>query len=124
MPDPSELGERAFTAAHDMIKKGKDVARRQTRVIQLQTQISRLKSQRQRLLIQMGEKVFDLFQRDLVKNHDLRMTCQQIRGMDAEVELRLEEIAQLRKPQTPGEGGIDSDPHGGVILDDHDSVGV
>lgn len=109
MPDPSELGEKAFTAAQNFIRRGQEVAKRESRVIRLQTQISRLRSQRQRLMVQMGEKVFDLFARDLVKNQDLRMACQQIRGIDAEVEMRREEIEQLRKPDSRTEHGIDSE---------------
>jgi hypothetical protein len=124
MPDPNEFGERALITAQNMWRKGQEVARRESRVIRLTTQITRLRSQRQRLLVQMGEKVFDLFQRDLVKNHDLRMTCQQIRGIDAEVELRQEEIAQLRTPPSPSEAGIDSDPRSNSKPDDNESVGV
>lgn len=109
MPDPTEFGEKALSAAHQFIRNTQDMAKRETRVIRLQTDISRLKSQRQRLFHQMGEKVFDLFSRDLVKNQDLRMMCQQLKGVDAEIELRREEIEQLRKPETRGEHGVDDE---------------
>lgn len=110
MPDPTELGERAVSAAQNLIRRGQEVARRETRVLRLQGQISRLRSQRARLFSEMGEKVFDLFQRDLVKNQDLRMMCQQIRGVDAEIELKREEIEQLRRAEAKAEGGVDADP--------------
>jgi len=110
MPDPTELGEKALSAAQNFLRNTQEMAKRETRVIRLQTDISRLKSQRQRLFNQMGEKVFDLFSRDLVKNQDLRMMCQQIKGVDAEIELRREEIEQLRKPETRGENGVDDEP--------------
>jgi len=110
MPDPTELGERAVSAAQNLIRRGQEVARRETRVLRLQGQISRLRSQRSRLFSDMGEKVFDLFQRDLVKNQDLRMMCQQIRGVDAEIELKREEIEQLRRAEAKTEGGVDADP--------------
>ncbi len=123
MSDPTDIGERAITAAQGLIRRGQEVARRETRVIRLQGQISRLRAQRQRLFHQMGQKVFDLFERDLVKNQDLRMMCQQIRGIDAEVELNREEIEQLRKPETRQEGGVDSDPRPRVeILDPDDEI--
>lgn len=110
MPDPTELGEKALSAAQQFLRNTQEMAKRETRVIRLQTDISRLRSQRQRLFNQMGEKVFDLFSRDLVKNQDLRMMCQQIKGVDAEIELRREEIEQLRKPETRGEHGVDDEP--------------
>jgi hypothetical protein len=123
MPDPTDLGEKAISAAQGFIKRGQEVAKRETRVIRLQTQISRLRSQRQRLFSEMGQKVFDLFQRDLVKNQDLRMMCQQIRGIDAEIELRREEIDQLRRPDPNGERGIEIDSYREAeILEDEDEI--
>ncbi len=124
MPDPTEIGERAFTAAQGLLRRGQDVAKRETRVIRLQTQISRMRSQRTRLLQQMGEKVFDLFQRDLVKNQELRMMAQQVKSLDAEIALRREEIEQLRVAAGPGEAGIDSEPSrpAAEILDDEDEI--
>jgi hypothetical protein len=123
MADPTEIGERAFSAAQGLLRRGQEVAKRETRVIRLQTQISRLRSQRLRLLQQMGEKVFDLFQRDLVKNQDLRLMSQQIRGIDAEVEMRREEVEQLRRDGARGEGGVDAEgPHQAVIVDDDEEI--
>ncbi len=110
MPDPTEIGEKAFSAAQDLIRKGQEVAKRETRVIRLQTQISKLRSERQQLFYQMGQKVYSLFERDLVKNQDLRMMCQQIKGLESEIEVRREEIEQLRRPETRGEQGVDDDP--------------
>lgn len=122
--EPTDLGERAVTAAQNFIRKGQEVARREGRIIRLQTSISRLRSQRQRLFHQMGEKVFSLFERDLVRNQDLRMLCQQVRGIDAEVDMRREEIEQLRRPDARSERGIDEEPFASVveaeILDDEE----
>ncbi|MBM3457542.1 MAG: hypothetical protein FJX77_03280 [Armatimonadetes bacterium] len=123
MSDPTDLGERAFTAVQGILRKGQEVTRRETRVIKLQAQISRMRSERQRLFYQMGQKVFDLFERDLVKNQDLRMMCQRIRGIDAEIELRREEIEGLRKPDGGPGDGIDADPRPRVeILDQDDEI--
>jgi hypothetical protein len=122
MPDPTDIGERAFSAAQNLIRRGQEVAKRETRVIRLQTQISRLRSQRQRLYLQMGQKVFDLFQRDLVKNQDLRLMCQQIKGIDAEIEMRREEIEQLRRVQGQAEQGVEEPIVEAEILDDSDEV--
>ena len=108
MPDPTDFGEKVFSTASSLFQQGKHVAKRETRVIRLQTQISRLKSHRAQLLTKMGEKVFDLFQRDLVKNQDLRMMCQQIRTIDADISLRREEIEGLRgTSEVAAEGGIE-----------------
>jgi predicted RNase H-like nuclease (RuvC/YqgF family) len=109
MADPTEMGEKAVNAAQSFLKRGQEVAKRETRIIRLQTQISRLRTQRGQLFQQMGEKVFDLFERDLVKNQDLRMMCQQVKGLDAEMETKREEIEQLRRPDTRGEYGIDGE---------------
>jgi hypothetical protein len=110
MGDPTELGERAFTAAQNALRRGQEVAKREARVIRLQTQISRLRAQRQRLMYQMGQKVFELFERDLVRNQELRMTCQQIRGLDADIEVRREQIEQLRRAGVRVEQGVDAEP--------------
>lgn len=118
MAEPTDIGEKALTAAQNMIRRGQEVAKRETRVLRLQTQISRLRTQRQQLFNQMGHKVYDLFQRDLVKNQELRMTCQQIRTLDAEIEVRREEIDQLRKPEGPSEQGVDSDAGSEIVDDD------
>jgi len=118
MAEPVDLGERALTAAQNLLRRGQETAKRETRVIRLQSQISRLRAQRQRLFYQMGEKVYDLFQRDLVKNQELRMICQQIRGLEAEVEMKREEIEQLRRPDVRGESGIEPDPHAPGVDED------
>jgi len=107
MVDPTDFGEKAFTVASNLIQQGKTVAKREARVLRLQTQISRLRARRQDLLVKMGEKVYDLFQRDLVKNQDLRMLCQQVRATDSELALRREEVAQIRAPEEPGEAGVE-----------------
>lgn len=114
MPDPTEIGEKVFTTATNLFNQGKEVAKRESRVIRLQTQISRLRAHRQQMLSKMGEKVYDLFERDLVKNQDLRMMCQQIRTIDSDIALRREEIDQLRTPETPGEGGIERERFDGI----------
>lgn len=110
MPDPTDFGEKVFSTANTLFQQGKEVARRETRVLRLNTQISRLRAHRAALLTKMGEKVFDLFERDLVKNQDLRMMCQQIRTLDSDIALRREEIEALRKPGGPTEGGIEREP--------------
>lgn len=110
MVDPTDFGEKAFTVASNLIQQGKTVAKREARVIRLQTQISRLRARRQDLLIKMGEKVYDLFQRDLVKNQDLRMLCQQVRTTDSELALRREEVNQIRSPEPAGEAPVAGEP--------------
>jgi hypothetical protein len=118
MPDPTDLGERAFTAVSNVFKKGQEGVKRQTRIIRLQTQISNLRSKRTTLLVEMGEKVYDLFQRDLVKNQDLRVTCQEIRGIDADIAMKREELERIGNPESRTEGGIDDDPNSEVIEDE------
>jgi len=106
-----EFPERAFAAAQSFLKKGAEVARQQTRGVRLQGQIRTLREQKQKLYVQMGQKVYALFQKDLVKNADLRLLCQQLTSLDAEIGLREEEAEQLRtgSRKRDTEGGIDSE---------------
>jgi phage shock protein A len=122
MVDPTDFGEKAFTVASNLFQQGKTVAKREARVIRLQTQISKLRARRQDLLLKMGEKVYDLFQRDLVKNQDLRMLCQQVRAADSELALRREEVAQIRAPETPGEEGVERDLSPQPEQDEEDEI--
>lgn len=116
MADPTDIGEKLFSSAQTIIRKGREVAGRESRVLRLQTQISRLRADRQRLYFQMGEKVLGLFERDLVKNQDLKMMCQQIKGLEADIEMRRAEIDQLRRPETRSEGGVDEEPARNHVL--------
>jgi hypothetical protein len=124
MPDPTDFGEKAFTAAQNAWRTGQEVAKREARILRLQAEISKLRSQREQTLRQMGEKVFDLFQRDLVKNQDLRMASQQVRSLDTDIEVRREEIEGLRKPGGRGEAGVEDEPARppAEILDDDDEI--
>jgi phage shock protein A len=122
MVDPTDFGEKAFTVASNLFQQGKTVAKREARVIRLQTQISKLRARRQDLLLKMGEKVYDLFQRDLVKNQDLRMLCQQVRAADSELALRREEVAQIRATETPGEEGVERDLSPQPEQDEEDEI--
>lgn len=110
MNDQPDFGERAISAAQKFLKKGQELARREGQILRHQTTISRLQSQRHRVMQQMGEKVFSLFERDLVRNQDLRMMCQQVRGIDAEMDLKREEIERLRRDVAGEESGIDAEP--------------
>lgn len=121
MSGQGDLGERAINAAQKIIKRGQDMARRETQVIKIQTALSRLQGQRHRVTQQMGEKVYQLFERDLVRNQDLRLMCQQIRGIEAEMDLKREEMEQLRR--TGGEteeAGVDAEPPVRADLDPPD----
>lgn len=121
MSGQGDLGERAINAAQKIIKRGQDMARRETQVIKIQTALSRLQGQRHRVTQQMGEKVYQLFERDLVRNQDLRLMCQQIRGIEAEMDLKREEMEQLRR--TGGEteeAGVDAEPPIRADLDNTD----
>ena len=107
MADPTDLGEKALNAARShMIRRGQAVAKRETRILKLQPR-SPASDRSGSSSSGNGHKVYDLFQRDLVKNQELRMTCQQIRGVEAEIEMRREEIEQLRRPDTRDEAGVD-----------------
>jgi hypothetical protein len=109
--EPQEFPERAISVAQNLLKKGAEVVGQQTRSVRLQHQIRSLREQKRKLYMQMGQKVYALFQKDLVKNADLRLLCQQLTSLDAEIGLREEEMDQMRSGtrRRDTEGGIDSE---------------
>ena len=121
MSEPADFPERAFQAAQNLIKKGAEVARQQTRAVRLQTQISRLRDDKRKLYSAMGQKVYALFQKDLVKNADLRLLCQQITNLDSQIGMREEELDQIRRHSSRRdvEGGVDAEEMHG----DHEESG-
>jgi hypothetical protein len=115
MSEPADFPERAIHAAQNLLKKGAEVVGQQTKSVRLQTQISRLRSEKRQLYLTMGQKVYALFQKDLVRNADLRLLCQQITSLDSEIGLREEELDQLRRrtSRRDVEGGVEAeDMHG------------
>lgn len=121
MSEPADFPERAIQAAQNLLKKGAEVARQQTRAVRLQTQISRLRDDKRKLYSAMGQKVYALFQKDLVRNADLRLLCQQITNLDSQIGMREEELDQIRRHSSRRdvEGGVDAEEMHG----DHDESG-
>src|SRR5262249_52666865 len=111
MSESNDFPGRVLEGAQTLIRKGAEVARQQTRAVRLQSQIAKLRDQKRKLYMTMGQKVFALFQKDLVKNADLRLLCQQITSLDSEIGLREEELDQLRRGATRRdvEGGVDAE---------------
>ena len=97
------------------------VGNHQTRAVRLQTQISRLRDDKRKLYSAMGQKVYALFQKDLVRNADLRLLCQQITNLDSQIGMREEELDQIRRHSSRRdvEGGVDAEE----MHDDHDESG-
>ncbi|MBI3911597.1 MAG: hypothetical protein HY320_11785 [Armatimonadetes bacterium] len=111
MSEPQDLGGKAINLAQSVLKRGVQAAKQQARVVMLQNKINRLRERKNRLFLQMGQKVFALFQKDLVKNADLRLMCQEIRAVDGEIGSLEEQIEQLRRGQSivGREEGVGSD---------------
>jgi hypothetical protein len=124
MSEPADFPERAFQAAQNLLKKGAEVARQQTRAVRLQTQVSRLREEKRKLYSAMGQKVYALFQKDLVRNADLRLLCQQITKLDSEIGIREEELDQLRRHSSRRdvEGGVDAEETPGDLGGDIDRI--
>jgi hypothetical protein len=112
----ADLGEKAIGFASNLFKRSTEVARQQARIVGLQTQIMRLRDDKARLYCLMGQKVYALFEKGLVKNADLLALCEQAKEMDRQVDAAEEEIQQLRtgvevKTQVQDtEGGIEAEP--------------
>lgn len=113
--DLQDLPERAMQAAQTVIRKGAEVVKQQARGVRLQSQITRLREQKKKLYTAMGQKVYALHQKDLVKNADLRLLCQQVTSLDSEIGLREEELDQLRRgvARRDVEGGVDEESANG-----------
>jgi hypothetical protein len=103
------MADKALEFATNLIKRGTEVAKQQARVLQIQAQISRLREQKTRLLLQMGQKVYALYEKDLVKNADLLAFCKQLQEMDLEVARKEQEIEEVRRGQ-PEEEAIGPEP--------------
>jgi hypothetical protein len=114
----ADFGEKAIGFASNLFKRGTEVARQQARIVGLQTQVVRLREDKARLYSLMGQKVYALFEKGLVKNADLLALCEQARDMDQQVESAEAEIEQLRTGSEMRtevqdmEGGIEAEPTG------------
>jgi hypothetical protein len=112
----ADLGEKAIGFASNLFKRSTEVARQQARIVGLQTQILRLRDDKARLYSLMGQKVYALFEKDLVKNADLLALCAQARELERQVDAAETEIQQLRTGVEvrmdirDTEGGVDAEP--------------
>jgi hypothetical protein len=91
------MAEKARGFAANLWKRGREVAKQQAQILPLQGQIVRLRDQKSRLHVQMGQKVYALFEKELIKNADLLAFCEQIRGIDEEIARKEQEIETIRK---------------------------
>jgi len=108
----ADLGEKAIGFASNLFKRSTEVARQQARIVGLQTQILRLRDDKARLYSLMGQNVYALFEKGLVKNADLLVLCEQARDLERQVEAAETEIQQLR---TGAEARTDiHDTEGGI----------
>ena len=112
----ADLGEKAIGFASNLFKRSTEVARQQARIVTLQTQILRVRDDKARLYSLMGQKVFALYEKGLVKNADLLLLCEQAREMERQVEAAETESQQLRSGGEvrtgvqETEGGIEAEP--------------
>src|SRR5947209_8480779 len=116
----ADLGEKAIGFASNLFKRSTEVARQQARIVGLQTQILRLRDDKARLYSLMGQMVFALYERGLVKNTDLLALCDQAADLERQVETAETEIQQLRGGEGKSEvqdteGGIDAEPPSGSV---------
>ena len=120
----ADLGEKAIGFASNLFKRSTEVARQQARIVGLQTQIMRLRDDKARLHSLMGQKVFALFEKGLVKNADLLALCEQAADLDRQVDEAEQEIQQLRiggEARTEvrdTEGGIEAEPAGTTVAEE------
>ena len=92
----ADMGEKAIGFASNLFKRSAEVARQQARIVTLQTQILRWRDDKAPLYSLMGQKVFALYEKGLVKNADLLLLCEQTGDLERQVEAAETEIQQLR----------------------------
>jgi hypothetical protein len=111
----ADLGEKAIGFASNLFKRSTEVARQQARIVTLQTQILRWRDDKARLYSLMGQKVFALYEKGLVKNADLLLLCEQTGDLERQIEAAETEIQHLRTgPEAKTdvrdtEGGIEAE---------------
>lgn len=69
----------------------------QAEIAKLRLQIRKLEGQKRELFEKIGEKVYALFPKGLVKNKTLIELCQEVEKLDEEIKEKLEAIDSLRK---------------------------
>ncbi len=69
----------------------------QAEIAKLRLQIKKLEAQKRELFQKIGEKVYALFPKGLVKNSALIAICREIERLDAEIKEKTEVIASLRQ---------------------------
>jgi hypothetical protein len=90
------MPDKPFEYAANLLKRGTEKAKQQARFLALQGQILRLRGEKERLILRMGQKVYALFEQDLVQNADLLALCREAQSLDRQVAEREAEIDQLR----------------------------
>jgi len=69
----------------------------QAEIAKLRLQIKGLEGQKKELYQKIGEKVYSLFPKGLVKNSALISLCEEIEKLDEEIKAKLETIDSLQK---------------------------
>lgn len=111
------MPEKPLEYAANLLKRGRDLAKQQARILLLQGQIMRLRDEKERLFLRMGQKVYALFEKDLVKNADLLDLCRKARDIDQEIARREQEIEQVRAGQD--EAAVDREQ---LVTEEPDTV--
>ncbi len=97
----SDSGKDKLREVFSKIGKGVQV---QAEITRLRLRIKKLQGEKKEIFEKMGEKVYDLYPKGLVKNSTLLSLCQEVAKIDEEIRECLERITELtQKGETPGE---------------------
>lgn len=81
----------------DVFSKIGKTVQAQAEIAKLRLQIRKIEGRKKELFQEIGEKVYSLFPKGLVKNSVLISLCQEIEKLDEEIKAKLEAIASLKE---------------------------
>lgn len=90
-------GSGAEKKIKDVFSKISKTVQVQAEIAKLRLQIKKIEGQKRELFQKIGEKVYSLFPKGLVKNSALIALCEEISKLDEEINKKLETIASLKE---------------------------
>lgn len=79
----------------------------QAEIAKLRLHIKKLEGQKKELFQKIGEKVYSLFPKGLVKNSALIALCQELEKLDEEIKAKLEAIEALKEGEQEEKAGAE-----------------
>ncbi|MCC6445291.1 MAG: hypothetical protein IT210_17760 [Armatimonadetes bacterium] len=117
--DASEMADKAASVLGRFIRKSRETISEVTQTSRLKLEIKELEARRDEVHMEMGKKVWALYEKGLIKNADLLSLCQDIERIGTDIGAKEKEIEEIRARRdeeeeeadvSEEESGIDSEP--------------